>query len=156
MLKLLAGSILYLAATIGLADELLDYEGIRCVPELNFFEYSRIPIYNANGGGTKGLQRSGSSRSRCSLGNVSISVEPTVITIREGAVTVFQGPKILEIIRVNGEGTIELCHVPSEIYGQVRSMQGGCIFRGFPALKSDGPRTPGEAIDIIRSKARSK
>ena len=153
MVQLLRASILFLAPIVAYADALYDYEGIRCVPELNFFEYSRVPIYNLEGGGAvAGLHPSRSFRSRCQLRDISISVEPDSITIREGSQIVFRGPKILDIIRVNAEGTIELCHVPSEIYGHVASMRGGCIWRGFPALKADGPRNPADAINIIRGK----
>ncbi len=135
---------------------LWDYESARCVPKLGFFEYSRIYIYNVDydmigvGDESSGIRPADSFRLRCGLGNkVSVVVEPGRLSIHDGETEIFGGKKFLDIIRVSKEGTVELCSFPNEIHGDMGLPRGRCIFRGFPALRADGPRNPQEALRVI-------
>lgn len=161
--QLIAASALVLLAGASFADDVYPYESIRCIPEIGFFEYGRFLIYNVPSDRVldaypeAGIRPANTFSTTCKLNDrVSVLVDRDRIQVREGNRNVFAGPKALDIIRVNGEGTIELCLLPNELDDWQAEPRGKCLWRGFEALKEDGPRSPGEAIQLIRGNDSGK
>jgi hypothetical protein len=138
------------------ADYVSLFDSFKCIEEVGLFEYNRLAIYNTASIPERfGYQPSYSAQFNCDLpGGVRVVVTGSAISIEKNGSAVFSGPKFLPLIRVFADPSsidaVELCYWLSDLEDVVKFPRpGGCVYRGFPALVEDGPRTPGDVIKLI-------